>query len=105
MQTCFFAISGVLPRDQAIAQIKHAIEKTYGKRGAEVVRRNFEAVDVTLAHLQEVAVPSLVNANHARPPLVSPHAPDFVQRVTAVLLAGKGDFCRSARFPSTARGR
>jgi pyruvate-ferredoxin/flavodoxin oxidoreductase len=53
MQTCFFAISGVLPREQAIAQIKHAIEKTYRKRGAEVVQRNFEAVDATLAHLSE----------------------------------------------------
>ena len=52
MQTCFFAISGVLPRDEAIARIKHTIEKTYGKRGAEVVRRNFEAVDATLAHLR-----------------------------------------------------
>jgi Pyruvate/2-oxoacid:ferredoxin oxidoreductase gamma subunit len=49
MQTCFFAISGVLPREQAIAQIKHAIEKTYSKRGAEVVKRNFEAVDATLS--------------------------------------------------------
>ena len=58
MQTCFFAISGVLPREEAIAQIKHAIEKTYSKRGAEVVQRNFEAVDATLAHLHEVPVPS-----------------------------------------------
>ena len=58
MQTCFFAISGVLPREEAIAQIKHAIEKTYSKRGAEVVKRNFEAVDATLAHLHEVPVPS-----------------------------------------------
>ena len=90
MQTCFFAISGVLPREEAIAQIKHAIDKTYSKRGAEVVRRNFEAVDATLANLQEVSVPSAVTATHARPPLVSALAPDFVQRMTAVLLAGKG---------------
>ena len=90
MQTCFFAISGVLPREQAIAQIKHAIEKTYSKRGAEVVKRNFDAVDATLAHLQEVTIPAVVSATRARPPLVSADAPDFVQRMTAVLLAGKG---------------
>ena len=58
MQTCFFAISGVLPRDEAIAQIKKAIEKTYGKRGATVVQRNYAAVDATLAHLHEVTVPA-----------------------------------------------
>ena len=57
MQTCYFAISGVLPREEAIAQIKKAIEKTYGKRGPEVVKRNFEAVDATLAHLHEVPCP------------------------------------------------
>ena len=99
MQTCFFAISGVLPREEAIAQIKHAIEKTYSKRGAEVVKRNFEAVDATLAHLQEVSVPSGVTATHARPPLVSALAPDFVQRMTAVLLAGKGDLLPVSAFP------
>ncbi len=99
MQTCFFAISGVLPREEAIAQIKHAIEKTYSKRGAEVVKRNFEAVDATLAHLHEVPVPSAVTATHARPPLVSALAPDFVQRITAVLLAGKGDLLPVSAFP------
>ena len=71
MQTCFFAISGVLPRDEAIAHIKKAIEKTYGKRGPEVVRRNCEAVDQTLAHLHEIAVPASATATRARPPLVS----------------------------------
>ena len=72
MQTCFFAISGVLPRDEAIAQIKKAIEKTYGKRGAEVVKRNFAAVDATLAHLHEVAGPGDASPRRAaRPPLVS----------------------------------
>jgi pyruvate-ferredoxin/flavodoxin oxidoreductase len=58
MQTCFFAISGVLPRDEAIAHIKKSIEKTYAKKGEEVVRRNFAAVDHTLAHLFEVQVPA-----------------------------------------------
>ena len=99
MQTCFFAISGVLPPEQAIAEIKHAIEKTYQKRGAEVVKRNFEAVDATLAHLHEVPVPSAISATHARPPLVSALAPDFVQRMTSVLLAGKGDLLPVSAFP------
>ena len=60
MQTCFFAISGVLPRDEAIAAIKKAIEKTYGKRGEAVVQKNFAAVDATLSHLDEVPVPDQV---------------------------------------------
>ena len=99
MQSCFFAISGVLPREEAIAQIKHAIEKTYSKRGAEIVKRNFEAVDATLAHLHEVSVPSRVTATNGRPPLVSALAPDFVQRITAVLMAGKGDLLPVSAFP------
>ena len=99
MQTCFFAISGVLPRDEAIAQIKKAVEKTYAKRGAEVVKRNFEAVDATLAHLHEVSVPAAVTAARGRPPLVAREAPDFVQRVTAVLMAGKGDLLPVSAFP------
>jgi pyruvate-ferredoxin/flavodoxin oxidoreductase len=99
MQTCYFAISGVLPREEAISQIKKAIEKTYGKRGAEVVRRNFEAVDSTLAHLQEIAVPATVSAVRARTPIVSSDAPDFVQKVTAVMMAGKGDLLPVSAFP------
>jgi pyruvate-ferredoxin/flavodoxin oxidoreductase len=99
MQTCFFAISGVLPRDEAIAQIKKAIEKTYAKRGAEVVKRNFEAVDATLVNLHEVSVPAAVTTTRGRPPLVAREAPDFVQRVTAVLMAGKGDLLPVSAFP------
>ncbi len=99
MQTCYFAISGVLPRDVAIAQIKKAIEKTYRKRGAEVVKRNFAAVDATLARLEEVAVPPAPTAVRERPPLVPDSAPDFVQRVTAVLMAGKGDALPVSAFP------
>ena len=76
MQTCFFAISGVLPREEAIAQIKKAIEKTYGKQGEEVVRRNFAAVDRTLAHLHEVPVPGRGHLDAARrPPMVRPRRP------------------------------
>ena len=99
MQTCFFAISGLLPRDEAIAHIKKSIEKTYGKRGPEVVRRNGEVVDQALAHLHEIRVPDAVSARYSRPPLVSERAPDFVQKVTAVMLAGKGDLLPVSAFP------
>jgi pyruvate-ferredoxin/flavodoxin oxidoreductase len=99
MQTCFFAISGVLPREEAIARIKEAIEKTYGKRGAEVVRRNFAVVDDALAHLHEAAVPAAVTAERRRPPVVSAEAPDFVQKVTAVMMAGRGDHLPVSAFP------
>src|SRR4029079_5971325 len=90
MQTCFFGISGILPRDEAIQHIKKSIEKTYGKRGPEVVRRNCEVVDLALAHLHEVPLPATVSATKGRPPLVSALAPDFVQKVSAVMMAGKG---------------
>jgi pyruvate-ferredoxin/flavodoxin oxidoreductase len=99
MQTCFFAVSGVLPREEALGQIKKAIEKTYGKKGEEIVRRNFAAVDRALAHLHEIAVPAKATAQVIRPPVVSPAAPDFVQRVTAVMLAGKGDLLPVSAFP------
>src|SRR5215471_14343305 len=99
MQTCFFGISGILPRDEAIAHIKKSIEKTYGKRGPEVVRRNCEVVDLALAHLHEITVPGAVTSTRTRPPIVSEHAPDFVQKVTAVMLAGKGDLLPVSAFP------
>ncbi|HJZ73471.1 MAG TPA: pyruvate:ferredoxin (flavodoxin) oxidoreductase [Vicinamibacterales bacterium] len=99
MQTCFFAIAGILPRDEAIQHIKKAIEKTYGKRGPEVVRRNCEVVDQALAHLHEIPVPAAVSATYRRPPIVSERAPDFVQKVTAVMLAGKGDLLPVSAFP------
>jgi pyruvate-ferredoxin/flavodoxin oxidoreductase len=99
MQACFFAISGVLPRDEAIAQIKKAIEHTYGKRGPEVVAKNFAAVDAALAHLHKVAVPAAATALRRRPPIVSDAAPDFVKRVTALMMAGKGDLLPVSAFP------
>ena len=71
MQTCFFAICGVLPREEAIAAIKHAIEKTYGKRGEAVVQKNFAAVDASLEHLHEVKVPEQVTS-HSRPASAGP---------------------------------
>jgi pyruvate-ferredoxin/flavodoxin oxidoreductase len=98
MQTCFFGISGILPREEAIAHIKKSIEKTYGKRGPEVVRRNCEVVDLALAHLHEIPVPATANATRTRPPIVSERAPDFVQKVTAVMLAGKGDLLPVSAF-------
>ena len=99
MQTCFFAISGVLPRDEAIAKIKGAIRKTYGKRGAAVVEANFAAVDRTLAHLFEVAVPQAPTSTRHLPPAVSDAAPEFVRHVTAVMLAGQGDQLPVSAFP------
>ncbi len=99
MQTCFFAISGILPRDEAIAQIKKAIEKTYGKKGAEVVKRNFAAVDATLSHLHQVKVPAKVTAKSGRPPIVSEAAPEFVRKVQSVMIANKGDSLPVSAFP------
>ncbi len=91
MQTCFFALSGVLPREAAIEQIKHAIEKTYFKKGKAVIRQNFEAVDATLNHLYEVKVPNEITSDQDFPPVVPAEAPYFVQKITAMMLAGKGD--------------
>jgi pyruvate-ferredoxin/flavodoxin oxidoreductase len=99
MQTCFFAISGILPRDEAIAKIKDAIQKTYGMKGDEIVRLNFNAVDATLANLHEVEVPSEVTATTSRPPIVSEQAPELVQRVIALMIAGKGDLLPVSAFP------
>jgi len=99
MQTCFFALSGVLPRDEAIECIKGAIKKTYTKKGDEVVRRNWAAVDMALDHLHQVEVPGAVSSEHTRPPIVSQAAPDFVQKVTAMMLAGKGDLLPVSAFP------
>ena len=99
MQTCFFAISGVLPRDEAIKQIKKAIEKTYGKRGPAVVKANWDAVDATLAHLTEVPVPAAPTSTRNRPPVVSERAPEFVKHVTATIMAGKGDSLPVSAFP------
>src|SRR5262249_39464242 len=91
MQTCFFAISGVLPRDEAIAAIKHSIEKTYGKRGESVVRKNWDAVDSALEHLHEVKVPGRITSDADLRPPVPAEAPEFVRRVSARILAGEGD--------------
>ena len=91
LQTCFFAVSGVLPREAAIHHIKEAIRKTYGRKGEAVIRRNFEAVDGTLERLQEVAVPATATSRIVRDEIVPDDAPDFVRRVTAKMLVGLGD--------------
>src|SRR6202023_3717841 len=89
MQTCFFAISGVLPREEAIAAIKKGVEKSYGKKGATVVRKNFEAIDQALANLHEVPLPDQVTSQFALPPIVPDAAPDFVTRSPDLLWRGK----------------
>jgi pyruvate-ferredoxin/flavodoxin oxidoreductase len=99
LQTCFFAISGVLPREAAIERIKQSIEKSYGDQGPEVVRRNFEAVDQALAHLAEVAVPSEATSTFERPPIVPARAPAFVHDVTARMMLGRGDDLRVSQLP------
>ncbi len=99
MQTCFFAISGVLPREEAIEQIKYAIKKTYGKRGDIVVQQNFAAVDHTLAHLREVNYPNAVTSQVDMPPTVRDEAPQFVKDVLAPMMATKGDSLPVSALP------
>ena len=99
LQTCFFAISGVLPHDKAIEHIKTSIKKTYGRRGEEVVRKNFQAVDDTLARLFEVTVPATVSSTFERPPIVPASAPDFVRQVTARMMEGLGDSIPVSQMP------
>ncbi len=91
LQTCFFALSGVLPREQAIERIKTAIVKTYGRRGAQVVERNQAAVDRALEALHRIAVPEQASSSREPPPTVPADAPEFVRAVTAVMMAGRGD--------------
>ncbi len=99
MQTAFFAISGVLPREQAIEQIKKSIKKTYGKRGEAVVKQNFDAVDQTLANLFEVKVPSAATSKIKRRPPVPAEAPDFVVDVLGPIIAYNGEELPVSAFP------
>jgi len=91
LQTCFFAISGVLPREAAIQHIKEAIRKTYSGKGEAVVRQNYQAVDQTLADLYEVIVPKTVTSSFDRPPIVPAAAPEFVRNVTGKMMEGLGE--------------
>jgi pyruvate-ferredoxin/flavodoxin oxidoreductase len=99
MQTCFFALSGVLPRDKAIAEIKDSIRKTYAKKGDEIVQMNLNAVDRTLANLHEVEVPSEVTSSLQMETLVSPAAPEFVRNVLGEMIAGRGDALPVSALP------
>ncbi|MCB1000011.1 MAG: pyruvate:ferredoxin (flavodoxin) oxidoreductase [Acidimicrobiales bacterium] len=99
MQTCFFALAGVLPTEQAIAALKDAIEHTYGKRGSVIVERNVAAVDTTLANLHEVPVGAAADSGVHRRAVVPPGSSDFVQRVTARMLAGEGDLLPVSALP------
>jgi pyruvate-ferredoxin/flavodoxin oxidoreductase len=100
MQTCFFAISGVLPRKIALAVIKRSIAKTYGRLGEHVVRRNCAAVDATLEGLHEVTIPETPTATWDVRPPVSAEAPRFVREVTARMMAGEGDLLPVSALPA-----
>lgn len=99
MQTCYFAVSGVLPKDEAIEKIKAAIEKTYSKKGRQVVEKNFAAVDASVENCHKVNVPAQVTAQCGFPKTVSDEAPDFVKRVTAVMMREQGDKLPVSAFP------
>ncbi|WP_076413881.1 pyruvate:ferredoxin (flavodoxin) oxidoreductase [Shewanella sp. UCD-KL12] len=99
MQTCFFALSGVLEKEEAIGKIKKAIVKTYTHKGPKVIEKNFAAVDHTLAHLEKVAIPASVTAKAVNKALVNDKAPDFVKQVTAKMMAGKGDLIPVSMLP------
>ncbi len=100
MQACFFAISGVLPREDAIAQIKKAIKKTYGKRGDAVVEKNFAAVDAALAHLEKVKLPAIPTSEFDLIPSISGKAPEFVRNVLGQIAAGHGDLLPVSAIPA-----
>jgi len=99
MQTCFFAISNIFPKEEAIELIKDSIKKTYGAKGDKIVQMNFDAVDQTLANLFEVKVPDKVTSKIQLQPPVSGNAPDFVKEVTAKIIAFEGDDIPVSKFP------
>ncbi|WP_036817463.1 pyruvate:ferredoxin (flavodoxin) oxidoreductase, partial [Photobacterium sanctipauli] len=99
MQTGFFALSELMPLDEAISQLKQAIEKSYGKRGPEVIAANHAAVDATVANLTKVLVPETATSLFRRPPVVNEKAPDLVKRVSAMMMADKGDQLPVSAFP------
>ncbi|MBL7775276.1 MAG: 2-oxoacid:acceptor oxidoreductase family protein, partial [Saprospiraceae bacterium] len=100
MQTCFFALSGVLPREEAIAQIKKYIKKTYQKRGQSIIQKNYAAVDAALDQLEAVDLPASAGSRRNLPPTVPAEAPAFVQEVTAVMLRGHGDSLPVSKLPA-----
>ena len=104
MQTCFFAISNILPKDEAIAQIKNAIKKTYSKKGDAIVQKNFQAVDASLAHMHEVKYPDHVTSSFNRQAPVPANAPEFVKKLTAELIADRGDALPVSAFEEVVDG-
>jgi pyruvate-ferredoxin/flavodoxin oxidoreductase len=99
MQACFFHLAGVLPPERADEELKDAIRKTYGLKGSMIVKRNVDAIDHSLANLHEVPVPVAVTSTHRLRAVVPEHAPDFVQRVTARMMAGEGDLLPVSAMP------
>ncbi len=99
MQPCFFVLSGVLPAEQAIDQIKAAVAKTYGTRGQAIVERNYSAIDMSLGALQHVEIPTQVTATTRREHTIPGDAPEFVKRVTSLLMAGEGDLLPVSALP------
>jgi len=99
MQTCFFALSGVLEREAAIAKIKKALEKTYARKGPDVIRKNFAAIDHTLSHLFEVKIAEAITAQKSTKPIVPERAPKFVREVTASMMTGHGDSLPVSAMP------
>ncbi len=99
MQTCFFALSGVLPQEEAIGQIKKAIEKTYFKKGQAVIDKNFAAVDAALSYLHRVEIPATIDSDREFPPAVPAAAPEFVQKITARMMQGEGDALPVSMMP------
>lgn len=104
MQTCFFAISNILPKDEAIAQIKNAIKKTYSKKGDAIVQKNFVAVDASLEHLHEVEVPSVADSKIVMSAPVPANAPEFVKKLTAEIIAGRGEKLPVSAFEEVVDG-
>jgi pyruvate-ferredoxin/flavodoxin oxidoreductase len=100
MQTCFFAISGVMPREEAIARIKNAVVATYGRKGSALVDQNFAAIDRALEHLHEIQVPATVTSGCPAAPVVPDDAPDFVKHVIALMIAGRGDELPVSAIPA-----
>ncbi len=99
MQTCFFYLSGILEQDQAIAKIKEAIKKTYGKKGDKIVQMNYAAVDSALAGMKQIEVPAEASSEMEMRPIVPAEAPEFVQEVTATIMAGDGDKLPVSKIP------
>ena len=100
MQTCFFAISGVLPQADAISAIKHAVEKTYGKKGQSIIELNFKAIDETLSSLQSVPLPDHASSQIKLKAPLPDTAPDFVKRVTGEIIAGRGNALPVSAMPN-----